>query len=140
MGTVFRQKADSDHSAWDSAIWGRPFGPLYDYVADQWGETTAWSKRGQIMGWVPENDVWAEFAELQTYPEGDATRDALIQSSQILWADEEPSIALFHSVTPHAYRTDRFTGFIEDAGLQVNGAMGAMGATYTLLNLVPIYD
>ncbi|MCK5429709.1 MAG: hypothetical protein KAI94_09590, partial [Anaerolineales bacterium] len=140
VGTVFRQKSTSDHEAWDSAVWGRPFGPLYDYVADQWGETTAWSKRGLIMGWVPENDVWAEFAELQTYPEGDATRDGLIQSSQVLWADEEPSIALFHSVTPHAYRTDRFTGFIEDAGLQVNGAMGAMGATYTLLNLVPIFD
>jgi ABC-type transport system substrate-binding protein len=145
VGTVFRQKsatAGETADDWDSAVWGRPFGPLYDYVADQWGEhdPPTWSKRGTIMGWEPANDVWDEFAELQTYPVGDPTRVALIQSSQVLWAAEEPSIALFHSVTPHAYRTDRFTGFIEDAGLQVNGAMGAMGATYTLLNLVPIYD
>lgn len=138
---VFRQSSETAFETadgWDSIIWGRSFASYYDYLADQWGYTEDdWSTRGIIMGWRNE-DIQDDLSALQALPDGNAARDALIQSTQLEMAEELPCIPLFHEISPNAYRTDRFEGWIADSGLWMNGVVPSTIDPRNLLSLTPI--
>jgi peptide/nickel transport system substrate-binding protein len=138
VNAVYRQKSEATALGWETHVWGRPFSPDYDYIADQYDYTpNQWSTRAVIINWQ-NAAIQDKLTALQTMRPDNPTRIADIQSTQVSLAEEMPVIPLFHSVTPNAYRTDRFKGWVADSGAQQYGAMGAMGLRYNLLSLEPI--
>ncbi|MFC1978873.1 ABC transporter substrate-binding protein [Chloroflexota bacterium] len=123
---------------WDAMIWGRPYAPYYDHFADQWDYTEGdWSSRGVIMGWSNEA-IQDDLTALQFLPHGDPDRDDLIQSTQLEMAAELPCIPLYHSVSMGVYRTDKFSGWVEDSGLWMNGYIPSVISAENLLSVLPV--
>jgi ABC-type transport system substrate-binding protein len=151
VGATFRQTSVDTLDDWDTYIWGRAFSPEYDYFADQWGhhadadggEGFAFTKRSCVYGWYSDEakDIGDDLNELQTYLEGNATRDALIESTQLAWRDELPAIPIYCNINAGVYRSDRFSGWTTDKSYIAYGAIPAMASVMNIQNLVPLsYD
>jgi ABC-type transport system substrate-binding protein len=141
---AFRISVDIEggNDDWDAYIYGQTIPPDYDYFASQWGyyENVRSDKRSSVVGWdSPEAQAIGEQLNLlQTLPEGNATRDALIAETQWRIAEELPCLPLYHPITPNAYRIDRFTGWIEDQGVYMYGYVPSMIGPVNLLSVEPI--
>jgi ABC-type transport system substrate-binding protein len=142
VGKVFRQKSSASAAGWDTIVWGRPMPVEYDYIATQWSQyeetdPLRLSKRGWIMGWTGTNaDLYTSKSdELKAIAEGDSARDVLIADTMKIFAADLPAIPLYNSINPGVYRTDKYTGWIEDNGMLANGAVTAMTAIYNILQL-----
>ena len=132
-GLVYKQYPPTPE--WDCMIWGRPSKPSYDYFADHWDYTEGdWSSQGLYLGWRNE-DIQDNLTALQSLPEGDSERDALIQFTQLEMAAELPCICLYNELAAGVYRDDNFTGWIEDSGLWINGYIPSMVSHENLLSV-----
>ncbi|MCX6013029.1 MAG: ABC transporter substrate-binding protein, partial [Chloroflexi bacterium] len=146
VGKVSRQTSDATASGWQTYVFGRSYSPDYDYFAGQWQYASAtdplrFTRRSWIVGWsaFPQGEAIAkEFIQLQTMPEGDATRDALIKKTMKEFADELPAIPLDNRITPCLHRNDKYTGWVEDNGYLYHGQVMPMVAIYNIKNLKPI--
>ena len=145
VGTIYRQKSDATAANWHTAVWGRAFTSDYDYFANQWtifasDDANRFSKRSWISGWSgpASTALSAKFAQIQALPEGNATREQLIRESMVDFKNELPTIPLWSTISAGVHRTDRFTGWQEDNGFIMEGAVWCMGAHYNFLNLQPI--
>ncbi|MFC1978545.1 hypothetical protein ACFLVP_00985, partial [Chloroflexota bacterium] len=145
VSLVYRQTSDATMGNWDLHVWGRPFPPDFDYVASQWSQFESddplrLSKRGYIMGWegTAAEAYSAKATSLMSKEEGTAARNAEILEAMEIWAGDLPAIPLYNSITPGVYRTDMYSGWIEDNGMLCYGAITAMTAIYNFMNLEPI--
>ncbi len=148
VGATFRQTSTATLADWDTYVWGRAFSPEYDYFADQWGHHAdsdadpdfVFTKRSCVYGWFSTEGmaIGDDLNELQTYPEGNATRDALIESTQLAWRDEMPAIPIYNNINAGTYRTDRFSGWQTDVSYIAYGAISTMSSIYNITSLVPL--
>lgn len=147
LGGAFPPESKPTHPPddWQSTITRRQLFHDYDYFARQWqlyddDDPVSTFRYSYIAGWTGEaaEAISAKLVQLQALPMGDAMRDALIQETQALIAEELPCIPLYHPVEPHAYRTDRFTGWVVDQGLQLNGNVPSVIGPINLLSIEPL--
>jgi len=145
VNNVYRQKSDATLADWETHVWGRAFESTFDYLANQYqlyesGESGSLTARSYILGLegATYEALGADLITLQGLPEGDATRDALIESSIITMAEELYAIPLYSSIAPAVYRTDRFTGWTQGNGYLFYGAIQALADARNIMKLTPI--
>jgi len=145
VNNLYRQKSETTNMGWQTAVWGRAFTSDYDYFANQWTifpstDANRFSKRSWISGWsgTAATALSAKFAQIQALPEDNATRIQLVKDSMVDFKNELPTIPLWSSISAGVHRTDRFTGWQEDNGFIMEGAVWCMGANYNIMSLQPI--
>jgi len=139
IGITSRQTSSATVMNWQTNIWGNPYPPEYDYFANTWQyyEQPHYGKWSSIVGWNNQT-LGNKLAQLQALPEGNATRDALIQETQGLFAAELPEIPLYMTISPGVYRMDRFTGWDPDAGYFSHGGITPMNSLHNFKSLQPV--
>jgi len=135
MNAMFRH-GGATPLGWQAAVWGTPRVPSFDKFAADWcGQPVNWSMDSTVIGW--EHTVIQQKLYNARYEWDDAARATLIHDAQVLMAEQQPIICLYHTVTPGAYRNDKFTGWSSGGLVQFDTTINSRYAINGLLELRP---
>jgi len=136
MNAMFRH-GGAVPEGWQCAVWGTPRIPSFDKFAADWcGNPVSWSMDSTIIGWENE-EIQTKLYDAR-YEWNETARNVLIHDAQVLMAEEQPIICMYHTITPGAHRVDKLTGWGTGGLVQFDTTIVSRYSIDGILGLSPI--